>query len=86
VKPFAIRRRIRGPGRLDIDLFSSRSRSALALASGGCDRGLALLRRGPLEIKISRDGRETSVHRLGPDLTAGSARSVLFRRMNGKAR
>ena len=25
----------------------------------------------PLEIKISRDGRETSVHRLGPDLTAG---------------
>jgi hypothetical protein len=26
---------------------------------------------GPLEIKISRDGRETSVHRLGPDLTAG---------------
>ncbi|HUZ91655.1 MAG TPA: cupin domain-containing protein [Methylocella sp.] len=25
----------------------------------------------PLEIKISRTGRETSVHRLGPDLMAG---------------
>jgi len=71
VKPFAIRRRIRGAGRLDIDLFSSRSRSALALASVDATE-VWHFTPGALEIKISRDGRETSVHRLGPDLTAGT--------------
>jgi uncharacterized protein len=40
----------------------------------------------PLEISISQNGSETSVHRLGPDLFAGEARSSPFRRIDGRRR
>jgi predicted cupin superfamily sugar epimerase len=40
----------------------------------------------PLEIRISQNGSETSVHRLGPGLFAGSGRSSPFRRIAGRRR
>jgi uncharacterized protein len=39
----------------------------------------------PLQISVSPNGSETSVHRLGPDLTAGDARNLLFPPIAGRA-